>query len=173
MAKRPDKGHDATQDVSISQLVPSERPVLRRNNPKNDMSLWAGDVVAMTDFSPPAPTKPVRSNRWKWIAAGLALVGAVLAFVLVTSAGGKSPETSKAVTPAPIADAAVAVTKPDAAAVAVADAGVTVDAGPTVVAVNGQADAISGVGPIIKAAKKKGLRKTPPKKKTTAKKKRK
>jgi hypothetical protein len=170
MGKRPGKGHDATQEVSGSQLVGSQRPVLNRNNPKNDMSLWAGDVVGISDFAPPVKKPVSQPTKWKWIAGGLALVGAALAAYLIVSSGTKkSAPSANAVTPAPVAiDAGVAATKPeakDAGVAAVADAATVaaIDAGPTVAVVNG-ADAISGVAPIIKVAKKKGLRKATPKK---------
>jgi hypothetical protein len=173
MAKRPGKGHDATQDVSMSQLVPNERPVLHRGggNAKNDMSLWGGVVVGTQDFAPPAP-KQAKSPPWKWIAIGLALVGAGLAAFLLLTPDDKPAQTAKSVAPAPVPqDAAVAET-PDAKAekVVAVDAGVP-DAAPTIAVVNGQADAVSGVGAIIKPAKKKLVRKTPPKKKAPAKKK--
>ena len=157
----------------MSQLVPNERPVLQRGggNAKNDMSLWGGVVVGTQDFAPPAPKK-AKSPPWKWIAISLAVVGAALAaFLIVTTGKDKAAPSAKAITPAPVpADAAVAVT-PDAKSekVAVVDAG-TPDAAPTIVAVAGVADAVSGVGAIIKPAKKKLVRKTPAKKKAPAKK---
>nr|MBA3503026.1 hypothetical protein [Deltaproteobacteria bacterium] len=103
MAKRPGKGHDATQDVSMSQLVPNERPVLHRGSgAKNDMSIWGGVVVGTQDFAPPAPKK-TKSPPWKWIAIGLAVVGAALtAFVIATSGGDKPQTTAKSVAPSPM-----------------------------------------------------------------------
>lgn len=149
----------------MSQLIPTDRPVLQRGNPKNDMSLWGGVVVGTSDFAP-APAKSERSHSWKWIAGGLALVVAgVVAFLLVSRTGGDKPATSTAEAVAPVTpevkavkDAGVEVVTPDAAAVAVIDAGLA--ATPTVVAVNAEVDAISGVAPIIKPAKKKVVRKT-------------
>ena len=149
----------------MSQLVPNERPVLHRGGggAKNDMSLWGGVVVGTQDFAPPTPKKS-KSPPWKWIAIGLAVVGAGLAAFLIATAGGDKPQAAAKSVAAVPADAALVA--PDAkAAVAVVDAGAP-DAGaaPTVVAVAGDVDAISGVAPIIKPAKKKLVRKTPAKK---------
>ena len=169
MAKRPGKGqHDATQELSASQFVPTERPVLHRNSgAKNDMSIWGGVVVGTSDFAPP-PAKKGRSNTWKWIAGGVgAVVAGVATFVIVSGGSDKPPTSAKTVAPV-IADAAVAVVPPpgpDAADVAKAvDAGVPIDAAPTIAAVTGEVDAISGVAPVIKPAKKKVVRKTTAKK---------
>ena len=172
MAKRPGKGqHDATQELSTSQLLPTDsvgRPVLHRGSAgKNDMSIWGGVVVGTSDFAPP-PAKKGRSNTWKWIVGGVgAVVAGVAAFLIVSGGSDKSSTPAKAAAPV-TADAAVAVVPrpaPDAAVVAQAvDAGAPIDAAPTIVAVTGEADAISGVGPVIKPAKKKVVRKTTAKK---------
>ena len=138
MAKRPDK-HDATMEVSSSQLVPSKpkRPPPRPPvGAQNDMSMWAGAVVGGDQFTP-APVPPKASGgggRWILaIVALLALAGggyALYRFVLVPD---PAPKPAKAVdnpidampliadapilTDAPALDAGVAVDAalPDAA----------------------------------------------------------
>src|SRR5688500_8644869 len=99
MAKRPDKGNDATQEVSSSQLVPTERPVLHRKggNPQHDMSLWGGVVVGTSDFAPATP--PKRSGRWKWLAAAGAIAAAATTFTVVKLLAEEPPPTP-AVAPA-------------------------------------------------------------------------
>jgi hypothetical protein len=188
------KGNDATQDVSLSQFVPpkappslTKPPTISRGSQKNDMSLWGGVVVGTSDFAP-APTKKVRSNTWKWIAAAGGVVGvAIAAFLLI---GGDEPAPAKIVAVAP----AVAAEKPaekraekpaekpaDKPAEKPAEKPVEAPAAsggsgsaasgsagsaavPTVAAVT-SVDAITGVAPVIKA-KPAAKKKVPARKKT-------
>jgi hypothetical protein len=99
--KRP-KGNDATQDLSLSDLIvpgkpptapPTIAPRGSAKNPasaKNDMSLWGGVVLGTQDFAPPVAPK---RNPKKWIivgVAGAALVAVVLYFVFHTTDAKKS-----------------------------------------------------------------------------------
>jgi hypothetical protein len=175
-------GHDATQDLSLSQLVvPAKPPVLpRKSNPKNDMSVWGGVVVGTQDFAPPPKAKKQSSSK-KWIiaAAAVAVLGAGGYFAVTNfgGAGDKTPEPSAKATDEKIAAADPKPTDPkpaeapkpaEGSAPAAAGSG-SVGAGsgsgsgrePTVAATH-EVDAISGVAPIIKrpATKKKAVRKT-------------
>lgn len=103
MATKRPKGNDATQDLSLSDLIVPGRPpappnpAQRGSNPKNDMSLWGGVVVGTSDFAP-APVAPKRDPR-KWIIGGtiggIVLV-AVLVFVTRSSDDGKKSEPAAA-----------------------------------------------------------------------------
>lgn len=176
------KGNDATQDVSLSQFVPpklpdlTKPPTISRGSQKNDMSLWGGVVVGTSDFAP-APTKKARKNTWKWIAAAGAVAGVGIAAVLLIGGGdSKTPVTP--VAPVASVDKPVATppvekpaekppekpadTLPGTPAAAPTEApaatGGSGSAAPTVAALTGNVDAISGVAPVIKpkpAAKKK------------------
>ena len=169
------KGNDATQDVSLSQFVPpkppaslTKPPTISRGGQKNDMSLWGGVVVGTSDFSPPAPRQR-RSNAWKWIAGGAAVVAAgVAAFFLVSDAAPmKKPEPP----PAPVASVAPVEKPPEPKPAPVVVPDKPRDAAPPAVAaaLPTTVDAVSGVAPIIKpkpvAKKKKPTRKTAVKKK--------
>ena len=137
MAKRPDK-HDATMEVSSSQLVPgAPKPPPRRPpvGAQNDMSMWAGSVVGGDQFTPaPIPAKSGGSGRWILaLVAILALAGggyALYRFVLV---GDPAPKTAAPAVDSPvdamplIADAPIIIDAPapDAAPdAAVPDAGI-------------------------------------------------
>lgn len=168
------KGNDATQDVSLSQFVPpkppaslTKPPTITRGSQKNDMSLWGGVVVGTSDFAP-APTKKVRSNAWKWIAAAGGAVGVALAAFFLIESNDPAPATitpSPAVAVEPPAEAPVEkpvekpiekpIDKPAEAPAATSGSGSAVL---PAVAPTGNVDAISGVAPVIKpkpAAKKK------------------
>jgi hypothetical protein len=84
MAKKPPdrRDHDATMDLSVSQLVVDEQAIAAKQAPKppprgadNDMSLWAYRVVGSDDFAP-VPAKPPRARTW------------LVVLLLVTLAGG-------------------------------------------------------------------------------------
>ena len=97
MAKRPD--HDATAEVSTSQLVPDAAP--RGRPPQapiapNDMSVWKQVVVGSADFAPP---QPARRGRRRWLVAGaLAALaaGSGAAVVLYKLGGDAAPEEGSA-----------------------------------------------------------------------------
>lgn len=178
--------HDATQELSASQLVPEAKPpakpsgpklpgVAPYGGPKNDASMWMQAPVSADDFVSAPRKRPLapRSGR------GLIVAVIVVLFVLMVGAGAwyaflrESPAKSAAFgsTPAPAtphtvavpapADAAVAVTTADAAAIATADAG-----GPEVAAL--QADAVSGADPALKKSNKRATTKKKVTKKKTA-----
>lgn len=178
MAKRPGPGqHDATQKLSESQILPTERPVLHRGSgAKNDMSVWGGVVVGTSDFAP-APEQRARTGRWKWIVAGGVALGGIAITVYLLVAGGEdtraaapvatpapAPAVDAAAVAAPPPDAAVAAASPpapDAVVAAAIDAGVAPGEGAAV-----EVDAISGVAAVIKpSAKKQVVRKKPGRKK--------
>ncbi|HLL25192.1 MAG TPA: hypothetical protein VK427_23820 [Kofleriaceae bacterium] len=169
--KPPGTGHDATREVSTSQLIPNERPVLHRGNADlNDMSVWGGVVVGTQDFAPPPKAKLAApgGGKAKWLLAGAGAVAAgVIAYVIVARLAGPAAPRLRAPAPGPSAHAAMpapAASPPAAApappipvapAVAPAPPVLTAPAGDTV-------DAVSGVAPVIKSAvsKKKPARKT-------------
>jgi hypothetical protein len=139
MAKRPDK-HDATMEVSSSQLVPDapkppfRQPIPPKGGAQNDMSLWAGAVVGGDQFTP-APIQPKSGGGGRWILAvgvALALAGGGYALYRFVLAGDPAPKASQAVdNPIDamplIADAAVVIDTPapDAAPdAALPDAGI-------------------------------------------------
>ncbi|HEY5948923.1 MAG TPA: hypothetical protein VIV40_25705 [Kofleriaceae bacterium] len=174
MRKRVD--HDATQEVSSSQVVPDKKPPVYPNMPKNDASMWMQTPVSADDFISGPRKKPnaPRSGR------GVIVALVVVALLAVTSAGvwyaylRESPKQTAAYemkgSAAPAPAPAVATTPVDAAAVATApaDAGVTADAAISAAAAALNADAVSGAGP---AAKKASKKRAATKKKATAKKK--
>jgi hypothetical protein len=126
MAKRPDK-HDATMEVSSSQLVPGapnpppRRPVPQKGGAQNDMSMWAGSVVGGDQFTPAPVPANSGGGGGRWIlaiVAILALAGggyALYRFVLV---GGPAPKS-----------AVPAVDNPVDAMPLISDAPIVVDAG--------------------------------------------
>jgi hypothetical protein len=177
--KRPDKGHDSTMELSVSQLVvpPSKKPPPQgiRGSAKNDMSTWGQVVVGTDDFAPPT-AKPERGGGGtaKWIAVALGVAVAALGgYFVVTSLGGddKAAPAAPAVT-TPTAPAPAPATKPDSAAKPAGSAAVAATTGsaapapaagsatpaptegsaaPAVAATTtAEVDAISGVAPIIK-----------------------
>src|SRR5262245_12113092 len=85
MAKRAD--HDATMDISASQLVPDARgrsraPEVQSRGraprapvAQNDMSVWKQVVVGTDDFAPPPKAHTGRRRGWL-IAGALAAVAA-------------------------------------------------------------------------------------------------
>jgi len=81
MAKKP-VDHDATMDVSLSQLVVEERapkpaPKPAPNPANNDVSLWAYRVVGSEDFAPPPePQAAPRARSWLVVALLLVMLGA-------------------------------------------------------------------------------------------------
>lgn len=175
MAKRADKGHDSTQELSASQLVVPPRkapPQVRRANPNNDASTWGQVVVGTSDFAPaPMPLHPGRSRRWLVLGGlGVVVVGAVGGYVLYANSAGRSPSAAPSAaitTPAPPTSPtpAPAITPAIAPTIAPSDAAVAVlatDATP--MAIETTVDAVSGVGPPILAK-----RKSPPKKATATK----
>jgi hypothetical protein len=175
MGKRVD--HDATQEVSSSQLVPDAKPPAYPSVSKNDASMWMQAPVSADDFVG-APKRPQAPRNSRAVVVGL------LAVLLVAALGGgiwyaflresPAPTSAGPTTPAaPVAAPAVAAEPADAAvAEAAPDAAVAIDAAmPEVASV--QADAISGAG---KFFKKKPVKRTHKKrhigKKRTAKKRR-
>lgn len=182
MRKRVD--HDATQEVSSSQLVPDAKPPAF-TGPKNDASMWLQAPVSADDFVGMAKKKPARGGRA--VVIGLTVVGLVgvtvagvwygilrepsaqtSALPSVGSAGSASapaaeptseqPAVAASETDAGVAE--VAATPPDAAAP---------DAGAVAVGAL-QVDAVSAADPAPKAPKKKTTKKRPAKKKATKKK---
>ena len=83
MGKRVDPKHDATQEVSLSQLLPDPPATPKRapprGNPQNDASMWIGSVVGSDDFAPAAkkPMAPAGNRNVIW--AVLLLIGGVVA----------------------------------------------------------------------------------------------
>ncbi|MBA3396038.1 MAG: hypothetical protein H0T89_25640 [Deltaproteobacteria bacterium] len=175
MAKRADKGHDSTQELSASQLVVPPRnapPQVRRANPNNDASTWGQVVVGTADFAPaPMPVYPGRSRRALVLGGlGVVIAGGVGGYVLYTRMQDRAPSAASAAVTAP-APAATPLATPGpviAPAIAPVDAAVAVvsaDAAPTPMALETTVDAVSGVGPPIFVKKKK----PPAKKKPAAK----
>ncbi|HEU4615940.1 MAG TPA: hypothetical protein VFS15_27775 [Kofleriaceae bacterium] len=150
MGKRVD--HDATQEVSSSQLVPDAKPPAYPSVSKNDASMWLQAPVSADDFvgAPKRPQAP-RSSR--------TVVVGVIAVMFVAALGGgiwyaflresPAPTAAGPTTPAPAptpvaaepADAAVAEATPDAA--------IAIDAAVAEVAAV-QADAVSSAGKLFK-----------------------
>ncbi len=179
MAKRADKGHDSTQELSASQLVvpprkppPKAAPQVRRANPSNDASTWGQVVVGTADFAPaPMPVHPGRSRRWLVLGGlGVVVAGAVGGYLIYANSAGRTSrvEPSAAVTtPAPAATSS-AIPPPAsvpavAPALASSDAAVAVATDAAPMAPSSTVDAVSGVGPPILVKKKK-----PPAKKKPA-----
>jgi hypothetical protein len=177
---------DATQELSVSDLVAPKPPVYPKVPTGNDASMWMQTPVSADDFLSGPTKKPTapRSGRGVMVAVlvllfvGTAGAGAWYAFMrerpkqtspYAAQTGGSSAPV-KPVVAAVVADAGVAVATPDAAAVAaVVDAGIS----PEAAALN--ADAVSGADPATKkTTKKRATKKKAVKKKTatSAKKKR-
>jgi hypothetical protein len=123
--KRP-KGNDATQDLSLSDLIvpgkpPTKPPTIAPRgsaSAKNDMSLWGGVVLGTQDFAPPVAPK---RNPKKWIIAGVAgaaLVAVVLYFVFHTTDAKKSDSVADTKVEAPQPPKPDVETKPDVKAAA-------------------------------------------------------
>ena len=140
--KRPDKGHDSTMELSVSQLVvPSRKPPpATRNNPNNDMSTWGQVVVGTDQFAPPE-SKPAgprlggATGKTKWIAIGLGIAAAGVAGYLVVAnvTGGDKPAgTSAANSASPSATAtatSASARAADTSGTAAAASATSVDAG--------------------------------------------
>ncbi len=186
MRKRVD--HDATQEVSSSQLVPDAKPPAF-TGPKNDASMWLQAPVSADDFVG-MPKKKAGSRGGRGLVIGVfavLLVGVSVAGVYyailrppdlqpAASVSGESATSPAPVTPTPAAvEPAVAPALADAGADLVAaspDAGVDGDTGVGSAAAL-TADAVSAADPVIKKkspkkrTKKKTAKKT--KKKTSSK----
>jgi hypothetical protein len=151
MGKRVD--HDATQEVSSSQLVPDAKPPVYPSVSKNDASMWLQAPVSADDFvaAPKRPQAP-RSSR--------AVVVGVLAVAFVAALGGgiwyaflresPAPTAAGPTTPAPAPAPVIAGPVDAAVAEAMPDAAVAVDAAVAEVATAVQADAISSAGKLFK-----------------------
>src|SRR6267142_7186818 len=99
MAK-PTKGNDATQELTMDQLVSSLPPKLPPPS-KNDVSLWGRFVVGAEEFTPGAGVK--RRIRWGVIAlvlGTLVTLSVVVYVVVLAPSGGSSSDESKAAAPA-------------------------------------------------------------------------
>ncbi len=169
MRKRVD--HDATQEVSSSQLVPDAKPPARPGAGNNDASMWMQAPVSADDFAggPRKKKPPGRGGR-------TAVVGIFAVLLVATVAGGawyvflrESPAQTAAAPSAPApTPAPVAADLADAGAVAAgADAAVVVDAAVPAIAVV-DADAVSSAGKLFKR-KQTTRRPTHKKKKATKK----
>ena len=104
MGKRAERDHDATMDLSMSQLVVSKPPAAPGARPrlpgvKNDASMWAYRVVGTDDFAP-APVKRQR-KRGRWIAAGVlgAAAAAGGSYALLTNSSDDAPAQEAAAAP--------------------------------------------------------------------------
>lgn len=151
MGKRVD--HDATQEVSSSQLVPDAKPPVYPSVSKNDASMWLQAPVSADDFVG-APKRPQAPRGSRTVVVG------VLAVMSVAALGGgiwyaflresPAPTAAGPTTPAPAPTPVIAAEPVDAAvAEATPDAAVAVDAAvPEVAAV--EADAVSSAGKLFK-----------------------
>jgi hypothetical protein len=151
MGKRVD--HDATQEVSGSQLVPDAKPPAYPSVSKNDASMWMQAPVSADDFVG-APKRPQAPRNSRAVVVGLLAVllvaglggGIWYAFLRESPAPTAAGPTTPAPAPAPViagpVDAAVAEVTPDAA--------VAVDAAVAEVAAPVQADAVSSAGTLFK-----------------------
>lgn len=177
MRKRVD--HDATQEVSSSQLVPDAKPPVYPTVPKNDASMWLSAPVSADDFVG-APKKKPGGSGGRGIVVGLTAVA-----LLAVTGGGvwyaflrEQPKQTSAFDPKPAsAPAPAPASAPDPAAVAAdaSDAGVAVAAADAAVQSTGetgaagaalQVDAVSAADPAMKkptkkraSTKKKGVKK--------------
>jgi hypothetical protein len=170
MSKRVD--HDATQEVSSSQLVPDRKPPVYPNVANNDASMWLSAPVSADDFASGPKKKPDTQHGRRAVVAltVLALVGVGAAGTWYAFLRPAATETSALATPpsaAPV-PAAAPTTGPDSPAIAnepASDAGVAVvvDAAAPVAETAGtlEVDAISAADP----APKKSVKKRPVKKK--------
>lgn len=172
MRKRVD--HDATQEVSSSQLVPDARPPVYGNVPKNDASMWLSAPVSADDFVGAANKKKRSASRGRSLVIGataIALLGvtgagayyALLrespshtsAFEVTPSATPAAatqtaaPPSGSAEAPAPAQVAAPTVAADAGLATAPADAAVAADVAAL------EADAVSAADPAIKKPTKK------------------
>ena len=172
MRKRVD--HDATQEVSSSQLVPDAKPPAFAGS-KNDASMWMQAPVSADDFVG-VPKKKAGTRGLVIGVFALLLVGVTAAGVYYAilrppdlrpaASAGSTASNAPASTEAAPAQPAVAPALPDAGsevATVSSDAGAGGDGDAGVgsaAALN--ADAVSAADPVIK--------KTPAKKRTTKKK---
>jgi hypothetical protein len=131
MGKRPDNGQDATQELTMDQLVPPARkpPAPEPTMPlsldqivksppkppaqkvsKNDASVWRGLVVGADDFAPAAKQK---SRAPRWIILGV--IGAAVAVAIGVFAATRSSDEKPSAPAASAGSANVETQKPVAA----------------------------------------------------------
>src|SRR5262245_50623142 len=148
VAKRLDK-NDATMDISASQLVPPNRPVVPQQSgvSRNDASMWIGNVVNTADF---APAPPKRGGKRGKLVVGLVTAAAVAggggyAYYAMSSS---SPSAAAPTSGAPVAASPakpMAVVPLDAAESAAADAALATTKTAAI-----DADAVSAADPSVK-----------------------